>query len=532
LVEIASDIAYGYTAKSQSEGGDAKMLRITDIQNNRVNWSTVPYCSISEAEKKRYLLKSNDLVFARTGATVGKSFLIVDAPEAVYASYLIRVRCVEPKMARYLSHYFYSREYWQQITNFSAGIGQPNVNGSKLKGLSVPLAPLSEQLRIADKLDSLLVRVEACKARLEQSVLLLSRFRYLVLAAACSGDLTQAWRQENELPSVDARNVPERLPVIPSSWEWKHLSSVADVRGGVTKGRKLAGRTTISAPYLRVANVQDGYLDLREIKTIEVLPEDLVKFRLESGDVLFTEGGDRDKLGRGTVWHGEVPDSLHQNHIFRARVFSAEVDPEYLSIASKSDFSRRYFFENASQTVNLASINLSTLSSLLLPIPPLREQREIVTRVQALISAADRVESRLQILKNQVSKLPDAILTKAFRGELVPADPSDEPASWLLRRIRMAKERSNDAIKVRPEIPDKKTITKKELAMPSRKDLSPNYLAGILKSQGTLTAEALWSASKLEIDDFYDALREEEANGLLREIRSDDMNSPRMLEAA
>jgi type I restriction enzyme S subunit len=189
-------------------------------------------------------------------------------------------------------------------------------------------------------------------------------------------------------------------------------------------------------PYLRVANVQDGYLNLSEIKQIEVLPGDETKYGLESGDVLFTEGGDRDKLGRGAVWHDEIPKCIHQNHIFRARLFTLQVTPEYISLVTKSEFSRHYFFDNASQTVNLASINLTTLSALPMPIPPVEEQNEIVHRLEALFKLADQIEARLTKAKNNVDQLTQSVLAKAFRGELVAQDPNDEPASVLLERIK------------------------------------------------------------------------------------------------
>lgn len=134
LDEIATDINYGYTASSTSENIGPKMLRITDIQDNKVDWNSVPFCKIEDNQKDKYLLCNGDLVFARTGATVGKSFLInEDISNTVFASYLIRVRCNKKISSHYLSYFFRSPTYWSQITEFSAGIGQPNVNGSKLK---------------------------------------------------------------------------------------------------------------------------------------------------------------------------------------------------------------------------------------------------------------------------------------------------------------------------------------------------------------------------------------------------------------
>jgi type I restriction enzyme S subunit len=157
MQELATDVSYGYTASSTTVPAGPQMLRITDIQNNNVDWSNVPYCEIDSDKLDQYKLKKHDLLFARTGATVGKSFLLMnEPPEAVFASYLIRVRTVSEELISFLAHFFNSEQYWKQITEFSSGIGQPNVNGTKLKGLDIPLPPIAEQKVIAKKLDTML----------------------------------------------------------------------------------------------------------------------------------------------------------------------------------------------------------------------------------------------------------------------------------------------------------------------------------------------------------------------------------------
>jgi type I restriction enzyme S subunit len=235
--------------------------------------------------------------------------------------------------SRYLLYYLRSIEEW--LSTQGTGSTFTAISKSDLEGLVVRLAPLNEQRRIVAKLENLLAKVDASQQRLAKIPIILKRFRQSVLAAACSGRLTADWRGENPCAAIRGADPPENAPETPESWKWNRLGEVAHVRGGVTKGRKLGGKKTIMLPYLRVANVQDGYLDLSEIKQIEVLPEDETKYQLESGDVLFTEGGDRDKLGRGTVWHGEIPKCIHQNHIFRARLLTTKVTPEYISLVSK-----------------------------------------------------------------------------------------------------------------------------------------------------------------------------------------------------
>jgi type I restriction enzyme S subunit len=211
---------------------------------------------------------------------------------------------------------------------------------------------------------------------------------------------------------------------------------LADIRTGVTKGRDLSRFATIEVPYLRVANVQSGYLDLRVVKTIKIKASELDKYKLQANDILFTEGGDRDKLGRGTVWRGEVEPCIHQNHIFCARLYNAGVDPQWISLASQLPYARDYFWSTASQTVNLASTNTTNLRAFPVPLPPSKEQRCIVSRIEALFAQADAIEAAVEAARRRLDRLDQAILARAFRGELVPQDPDDEPASVLVERIR------------------------------------------------------------------------------------------------
>jgi type I restriction enzyme S subunit len=177
-------------------------------------------------------------------------------------------------------------------------------------------------------------------------------------------------------------------------------------------------------------------LDLSEIKTTQALPEDLERYRLKNGDILFNEGGDRDKLGRGCVWNEQIRDCIHQNHVFRARLISDIILPEYVTIFSKSEFARDYFFRSASQSVNLASLNMTALGNLPVAVPPKPEQEKILHLVNEHLKLADRVEQSCRKAKDSVEMLSQSILSKAFRGELVDQNPNDEPALILLERIK------------------------------------------------------------------------------------------------
>jgi type I restriction enzyme, S subunit len=190
-------------------------------------------------------------------------------------------------------------------------------------------------------------------------------------------------------------------------------------------------------PYLRVANVQRGYLNLAEVKTIEATETEIRDLRLQRGDVLLNEGGDRDKLGRGWIWNDELRECIHQNHVFRVRPDRTRIEPKYLSYYTNTH-GQRYFLEQGKQTTNLASINLTKLGALPIPVPPLELQRAMVSEIDRTLAVANRTADEIDVQLARATKLRHAILRSGFEGKLVPQNPTDEPASVLLDRIRTA----------------------------------------------------------------------------------------------
>ena len=195
------------------------------------------------------------------------------------------------------------------------------------------------------------------------------------------------------------------------------LDEIADISGGITKGRDLSKQETVHLPYLRVANVQNGYLDLSQMKTIELKVSEKEKYLLRSGDVLYTEGGDRDKLGRGTVWNDEIPNCVHQNHVFKARLDLKKANPRYVAYWSMSAFARNYFYNKGKQSVNLASINKTVLSALTLPLPSLPEQEATLREIESRLSVCDSIEKTVDTALQQAEAMRQSILKKAFEGK-------------------------------------------------------------------------------------------------------------------
>ena len=171
-------------------------------------------------------------------------------------------------------------------------------------------------------------------------------------------------------------------------------------------------------PYLRVANVQRGFLDLSEIKEIEAPEADIKELRLMPNDILFNEGGDRDKLGRGWVWEGQISECIHQNHVFRARLYSADVSPKLISWWGNS-FGQTYFLREGKQTTNLASVNLTKLSEFPVPIPPSAEQKHIVLEVERRFSVIEELETQVTVNLQRADRFCQSILQRAFEGKLL-----------------------------------------------------------------------------------------------------------------
>jgi restriction endonuclease S subunit len=346
----------------------------------------------------------------------------------------------------------------------------PGINREDVYSIEISLPPLNEQKRIADKLDELFVRVDACRDQLDHVSLILKRFRQSVLFTATSGELTEDWRAERE--SLDLDHEIEKASTefsfvdascfgdfsFPINWTIARLGEIAEITGGITKDSKKQNLTDEELPYLRVANVQRGFFDLSEIKTIRVPQKRIEGLLLNPGDILFNEGGDLDKLGRGWVWDGEIERCTFQNHVFRVRLHDENFAPKFFSWYGNLR-GADYFLSVGKQTTNLASINKSLLSALPIVIPPSEEQQEIVRRVEALFSYADQLESLHRSACEQIERLIPALLDKAFRGELVSQDPDDEPASVLLERIRT--ERATQPITPKRVLTNRKpTMTK------------------------------------------------------------------------
>lgn len=381
----------------------------------------------------RYVVPTGSLLVS-WAATLGVYRWV--GPEGALNQHIFKVQSfINEGFHRYVLEY--ALDLMQEHTH---GSGMVHITRGRFDSTPVPVPPLAEQKRIVEAIEEALSKLDAGEAGLRTVRQLLKRMRGAVLAAALTGRLEPQDATDTPaakvLADLGAQPIdPSDVPALPKGWEWASLGTVADVVGGLTKDSKRAhDPELVERPYLRVANVQRGYLDLTKVTTIRVSPEKAAKLELRSGDVLFNEGGDRDKLGRGWIWEGQVPGCIHQNHVFRARLADG-IEPRIVSIWGNT-FGQHWFDAHGRQTTNLASINLRTLKSFPIPIPPKEEQYRILAEVERQQSFLDACERAVDAGLTRAAALRRSVLKAAFEGKLVPQDPSDEPAYALLERIR------------------------------------------------------------------------------------------------
>lgn len=306
---------------------------------------------------------------------------------------------------RFIYYYYFSIDLRKGLRPFYTGLRKV-VRPETFMNIELPLPPRHEQANICNFLDHETARIDALIEEQQRLIELLKEKRQAVISHAVTKGL------DPTVPMKDSG--VEWLGEVPAHWVVGPLRWYATIQGGIAKGKDYEGRETVSLPYLRVANVQNGFVDLTEVKEISVLESEIGRYSLRSGDVLMNEGGDNDKLGRGTVWQGQIEPCLHQNHVFAIRPNDL-LSAEWLTAFTQCDQARSYFFLNSKQSTNLASISASNVMSLALPIPSVIEQKEILSSLnQSRVAHEELVNlatSTIEFLKERRSALISAAVT-------------------------------------------------------------------------------------------------------------------------
>lgn len=386
-LEEASAINYGYTESASADPIGPRFLRITDIQDDLVDWDSVPYCKIEDADLLKYQLLSGDIVFARTGATTGKSFLVMDPPKAVFASYLIRLRLLDARLLpEFLCLFFQTAGYWKSIKEGSSGSAQGGFNATKLGALSIPIPPLDEQRRIVGILDEAFAGIANAKANAEKNL-------------------------QNARALFDS-----------------HFHSVLSDRGYALEKRPLSSLCSLfvdsahrtpryqqeGIPALRPRDVANGTLNLSQVARVSEEEYEIQskRHRPAEGDIVYSR-----ELSYG--WAALLPRiprvCLSQGMcLFRP---NTDVDTAFLLYVLNGPVGRH---QAVSVAVGAAHphINLGDIKSYSIPFASLSEQRRVVAELDCLREAIQRLESTYKRKLETLDELKQSLLHQAFIGEL------------------------------------------------------------------------------------------------------------------
>ncbi|MGI8670856.1 MAG: restriction endonuclease subunit S [Aridibacter sp.] len=444
LKSYVENTQYGFTA-SALENGSHKLLRITDIHHSKVDWKSVPFCDCSNEEK--YLLEANDILVARTGGTTGKSFFVENPPSnAVFASYLIRIRLKKDVNIEFIEAFLNSYCFWSQIVEMKSGSAQPNVNAEKLKKLVIPICDSDTQAKavqflhdanysgiIGEKIKSvenLYWNNNEIKTEIEHQLGLVSQLRQAFLREAMQGKLVpqdtkdepaevllekikaekekliaeKKIKKQKPLPEIK----PEEIPFeIPHNWDWCRLGNLADMcLGKMLDQIKNKGSMQ---PYLRNKNVRWGDFDLSDLKEMRFTEDEEERFSAIYGDLIICEGGEP---GRAAIWKSKKPIKI-QKAVHRVRTNKIGLQSEYLYYCILTDATserlKEYFTGSGIQHLTGKS-----LSKYVIPLPPLAEQKRIGEKLEKLTAFCDELDLHSQESKTNAENLLQVALKEAL----------------------------------------------------------------------------------------------------------------------
>lgn len=558
--DVLFEIRSGYSSgKHNKAGAGIPHLRPMNVSPvGEIAMDDVRYVAPSAGSLR---LAKDDVLFTNTSSTVwvGKTALVEKPGDWGFSNHMTRLRVADgmsPEFVARQLHYLCMSGYF--AFHCKKHINQSSVAGKQLaEEVPFRLPPAKEQKRISAKLNRLLARERKLRQQLDELPGLIQQYRAAVLEAACTGRLvpTEAeiarkerrdfepasvllerilverrakweadqlatmraagkepkddkWKEKFQMPAAPST---EDLPELPSGWAYASMAHVCEIQGGIQKQPKRRPRSN-HYPFLRVANVQRGSLELTEIHQIELFERELETFQLRAGDLLIVEGnGSLTEIGRMAVWADQIPDCVHQNHIIRARP-SAGFLSQYGTAYWNSPDGTSRVRNVARSTSGLYTLSVGKIESLPVPVPPLLEQARIVEEVERRFSAIARIEAQLLTSLEQVGQLRASLFHNAISGNLVSQSSNEEPAALLLEIIAAARKSRQENRKKEARKPVKKkiqtTTAKRELL-----EILDENAEGVTPDH--LMAEAGYTAE--EVPAFYKALRKVEKE--IQEVR-------------
>ncbi|NLY14731.1 MAG: restriction endonuclease subunit S [Gammaproteobacteria bacterium] len=387
---------------NESTSTTVTLLRSNNIQHGALIHKDVQYV-VQEKVNPKQLAEVGDIAVCMSNGSknlVGKSATFNHIPTGTkytVGSFCSIFRPLKNISSDFVGHLFSSDQFQKQVDFSLAGSAINNLKNSDLLEYKFLKPPFPEQQKIATILTSVDTVIEKTRAQIDK------------LKHLKTGMMQQLLTQG--IGHTEYKDSP--VGRIPKAWGHARLEDVAVIQTGVAKNSKVTG-DLIEVPYLRVANVQDGYLDLTEIKTLQLDRARLERFMLRDNDILVNEGGDFDKLGRGFIWKNQISPCVHQNHVFVVRTNQEKLLPMFFNYLSGSQYGKQYYLGCAKQTTNLASLNSSQLKQFPVLLPTLKEQVQICEALNSVDMKIKNVEQKL----SSITEIKKALMQDLLSGKV------------------------------------------------------------------------------------------------------------------
>ena len=375
---------------------------------NIASWSGSFISTNSQYDREQSLIcEPEDILFGKLRPYLAKVYM---NDRLCCCSNEFAVIRVNGQNKRYMWYQLLSHGFIFEIDRSTYGTKMPRANAEFIRNVFVALPSEIEQQKIANYLDKMCAEIDAVLEKTRASIEEYKKLKQAIITQAVTKGI------RGDRPMKDSGI--EWIGDIPAEWRKTQLRHCAAIKSGITLGKKYEKTDNlVERPYLRVANVQDGYVDLSVLTTIEVTQDEDLKYRLRAGDVLMTEGGDRDKLGRGCVWHGEIEPCLHQNHIFAVQTSKETLLPEFLEYLTVSDVGRSYFDVTAIKTTNLACTSSSKVLAFTIPLPSVEEQAEIVEALNTKCAGIDALVAKKQQYLTEIENYKKSLIYEYVTGK-------------------------------------------------------------------------------------------------------------------
>lgn len=461
LEECSTFITKGTTPTSlgfEYRDSGIPFIRVENLSNGVINKESVNKFidAKTDAVLARSRLQQDDLLFSIAG-TIGRTALVSaeDVPANTNQALALIRGTSRILLPRCLMFALSSYQSQVQVETEARGGSMNNISLEDVRSIKLSIPPLAEQERLVAKITEVTAKVNRAGSRLQKSLILLKRFRQAVLSAACLGKLTEDWRTEHphvenaaqifekikaQLNSMGSM-IPRDLEEIPKSWKWVGFGDlIGELRNGISTKPEI---DPPGKPILRISSVRAGKVILDDFRYLRA-KDNFAAHRLKNGDLLFTRyNGTLDLLGVCGMVRGLKKDLLYPDKLMRARFDHTWVLPPYAEIFFCSPMARDRMTERAKSSAGQQGVSGANVKAQPFALPPLEEQLEIVRRVEAFFTLADAIEKRVAAASLRSERLTQAVLAKAFRGELVPTEAelarregrTYEPASALLERI-------------------------------------------------------------------------------------------------